>query len=102
MHYTQRLKELREDKDQKQEAIAIILDISRQQYQLYESGKRKLPIDKLIILCEYYKVSSDYILGFTHNPEPHWNTKNKNTKNNNVTFNGNVNITGGKNKIHLE
>lgn len=64
MHYTQRLKDLREDNDLKQEAVAITLNITRQQYQLYESGKRKLPIDKLIILCKFYNVSADYILGF--------------------------------------
>lgn len=76
MHYTQRLRELREDHDQKQESIAIELNITRQQYQLYESGKRKLPIDLLIKLCKYYNVSSDYILGFTNKPQPKWNIKN--------------------------
>ena len=54
MHYTQRLKDLREDKELKQEAIAIVLKITRQQYQLYESGKRKLPIDLLITLCRLH------------------------------------------------
>ena len=87
MHYTQRLKELREDNDHKQESIALELKITRQQYQLYESGKRKLPIDHLITLCRFYDVSSDYILGFTNDPKPHWNIKNQ------------VNITD-KNKIH--
>ena len=90
MHYTQRLKDLREDSDQKQETIAKILKITRQQYQLYESGKRKLPIDKLIELCKYYNVSSDYILGLTNDPKPNWTTKN------------NITITGGKNKLHFE
>ena len=66
MHYTQRLKDLREDKELKQEAIAIVLKITRQQYQLCESGKRKLPIDLLITLCRFYNVSADYILGFTN------------------------------------
>lgn len=66
MHYTQRLRDLREDKELKQEAIAIVLKITRQQYQLYESGKRKLPIDLLITLCRFYNVSADYILGFTN------------------------------------
>lgn len=63
MYYTQRLKDIREDNDLKQEAVAITLNITRQQYQLYESGKRKLPIDKLILLCKYYNVSADYLLG---------------------------------------
>lgn len=63
MHYTQRLRDTRTDKDQSQEEIAKALDITRQQYQLYESGKRKLPIDKLKTLCLFYGVSADYILG---------------------------------------
>lgn len=65
MHFTQRIRDLREDKDLKQEDVAKVLNITRQQYQLYESGKRKLPIDLLIELCNFYDVSSDYILGFT-------------------------------------
>ena len=57
------MKDLREDHDLKQEQIAKELNITRQRDQLYESGKRKLPIDKLIELCKYYKVSADYVLG---------------------------------------
>ena len=68
MHYTKRLKDLREDKDLKQEAIAITLKITRQQYQLYESGKRKLPIDMLVTLCKFYNKSADYILGLIDEP----------------------------------
>jgi len=65
--YLKRMRDLREDHDLKQEQIAAQLNITRQQYQLYESGKRKLPIDKLIELCKYYKVSADYILGIDFN-----------------------------------
>ena len=62
---TKRLRDLREDNDFKQEVVAKVLGITRQQYQLYESGKRKLPVDKLKMLCEFYNVSADYILGLT-------------------------------------
>lgn len=62
---TKRLRDLREDNDFKQDAVAKTLGITRQQYQLYESGKRKLPIDKLKTLCKLYNVSADYILGLT-------------------------------------
>lgn len=65
MHFTKRMRDLREDRDFTQDYIAKILNITRQQYQLYESGKRKLPIDLLAELCKFYNVSSDYILGFT-------------------------------------
>lgn len=64
-----RLKELREDNDKTQKDIAGILDITRPQYQLYESGKRDLPIDLLKELCKYYNVSADYILELTDKTE---------------------------------
>lgn len=57
-----RIKELRTDNDATQADIAAILGITQQQYQLYESGKRSLPIDYLQVLCMHYKVSADYIL----------------------------------------
>ena len=57
-----RIKELRTDHDATQADIAAIVGITQQQYQLYESGKRSLPIDYLQTLCLHYKVSADYIL----------------------------------------
>ena len=42
--YLKRLKDIREDKDLLQKQIAIILEITRQQYGLYESGQRNIPI----------------------------------------------------------
>lgn len=63
MIYTTRMRELREDSDNKQETIAKLLHITKQQYSLYETGKRKLPIDHLQKLCIFYEISADYILG---------------------------------------
>ena len=54
---------LREDRDLKQKDVAAFLGITQQQYSLYESGKRKLPVDLLARLCLFYGVSSDYVLG---------------------------------------
>ncbi len=68
VHFTQRLRDLREDNDLNQEQIAKVLEITRQQYQLYESGKRELKISHLIKLCKFYDVSADYVLGFTDIP----------------------------------
>ena len=69
MHYYQRLRDLREDHDKKQEDIAQILSISRQQYQLYESGKRELPMHLFILLARYYNVSLDYLAGLQDTPK---------------------------------
>lgn len=65
---TKRLKDIREDNDLYQKDIAEVLKITRSQYQLYESGKRQIPIDKLTELCIYYNLSADYILGLTDKP----------------------------------
>lgn len=61
-----RLKDLREDMDLKQKEIADIIKTTQQQYSKYELGERLIPIDKLIILANYYNVSIDYIVGRTN------------------------------------
>lgn len=61
-----RLKDLREDADLKQRDIAEYLHIKQNTYSQYENGQRQLPIDALIKLAQYYKVSTDYILGLSN------------------------------------
>ena len=56
------LRALREDSDLSQKKIAEMLSITQQQYQLYESGKRELPLHHLAALCRFYGVSADYLL----------------------------------------
>lgn len=63
-----RLQDLREDADLRQEDVAKVLGITRQQYQLYESGKREIKFSMVIELARYYKVSIDYIAGLTNDP----------------------------------
>ncbi len=60
-----RLKELREDSDIKQEALAKYLHIKQNTYSQYENQQRQLPIEILVKLSKYYNVSTDYILGLT-------------------------------------
>ena len=69
MYIYKRLRDLREDSDNKQDAIAQVLNISRQQYQLYESGKRELPMHHFITLSRYYNVSLDYLAGLIETPK---------------------------------
>ena len=58
-----KLKELREENNVSQKEIAEHLNIKQNTYSQYETGKRQLPIDVLIKLAKFYKVSTDYILG---------------------------------------
>ena len=69
MYTYQRLRDLREDNDRKQEDIAQILNVTRQQYQLYESGKRELPMHHFVTLARYYNVSLDYLAGLVDTPK---------------------------------
>ena len=68
MYDYQRLKDTREDADKKQEDIAFVLNITRQQYQLYESGKREMPMHHFVTLAQYYNVSLDYLAGLIDRP----------------------------------
>ena len=54
---------MREDLKKTQAEIAEILSITKQQYYLYESGKRELPMHLFIVLAKYYNVSLDYLAG---------------------------------------
>lgn len=65
--YLDKLKSLRIDNDLKQSDVAKALFISQNSYCQYELGRRQLPIQLLIKLCRYYKVSADYILGLSDN-----------------------------------
>ena len=68
MNYTKRLRDLRIDNDLTQEDVARVLNTTKQNYGMYENGKRRLGIDDLITLSDFYKVSTDYILGLKYKP----------------------------------
>ena len=69
MHYTTRLRDLREDHDKTQQEIADVLGTSQTMYARYERGANEFPIRHLLTLCDYYGVSADYILGRTDCPQ---------------------------------
>ncbi len=65
MRYCKIIRDLREDADLTQFQVAQILGTSQTMYARYERGANELPIHHLLTLCEYYKVSSDYVLGLS-------------------------------------
>ena len=67
MSYIKRIRDLREDHDKTQQDIADILGTSQTMYARYERGANEMPIRHLIVLCKYYGVSADYILGLKDN-----------------------------------
>lgn len=64
--YFQRLRDLREDKDLRQEDVAAILGINQTVYSRYERGFQTIPVTHLIQLADFYGVTTDYILGRTN------------------------------------
>lgn len=62
----QRLTDLREDADLKQNTVAKLLGTSQTQYSRWERGEREIPFHHVITLAIYYKVSIDYIAGLTN------------------------------------
>ena len=61
-----RIRDLREDNNLTQAEIAKIIETDQSYYAKYESGKRPIPFDRVIILAQFYKVSLDYIAGLTN------------------------------------
>lgn len=58
-----RIKDLREDHDLTQDTLSKQLNISQRAYSHFETGTRGIPIDILIKLADFYKVSLDYLVG---------------------------------------
>ena len=65
--YFQRLRDLREDMDMNQTQIADILGIKQTVYSRYERGFQTIPVEHILVLADYYGVSTDYIFGRTNN-----------------------------------
>ncbi len=64
------IRDLREDNDIRQIELAKFLEITPQQYSLYETGKREFKLKHIKQLCKFYNVSADYILGLPDLPYP--------------------------------
>ena len=62
---SERLLDIREDAELNQEEMAEILKVSQANYSRWETGKELIPLSKLNLLCNYFNVSMDYIIGLT-------------------------------------
>ena len=60
-----RMRDLREDHDKTQQEIAELLNMHRRRY---ESGERETPSWVIVKLAQYYRVSTDYLLGLKDEP----------------------------------
>lgn len=85
---SERLKQLREEKELMQKEIASFLNISTSAYGFYEQDKRTPTPDVLSKLADYFNVSVDYLLGKTNtrNSSSKDSTPTKKEKKNHDTF----------------
>ncbi len=63
MDYVDKLTAMRQDRDISQKEIARILNCQQSAISKYERKLREYKIKDIILLCEFYNVSADYILG---------------------------------------
>lgn len=61
-----RIRDLREDHDLNQTAVAKMLGMSQTGYSKYETGENDLPTSVLIKLARFYNTSIDYLLEETN------------------------------------
>ncbi len=64
---TERIRDIREEKDLRQIDVARILNVSQANYSRWENGTELMPLKKLTIFCNYFNVSMDYVIGITRN-----------------------------------
>ena len=69
MDYRTRLRNVREDRDLTQAEIGRVLQKSQQGYNHIEAGRAELKIEDLIMLCRFYNLSADYLIGLTDREE---------------------------------
>ena len=68
--FPDRLKELRNSKNVTQKEMAELLGLKHDRnYRYYEAGKLELSSSKILVLAEYFNVSTDYLLGLTDCPD---------------------------------
>ena len=66
-----RIRDLREDRDLNQTAVAKMLGMSQTGYSKYETGENDIPTWVLIKLAQFYGTSVDYLLGITDEENPY-------------------------------
>lgn len=64
--FSNRLTKVREERGIKRQQAADDIGITRASLEYYEKGKRKPDTEILMKLCDYYKVSADYLLGISN------------------------------------
>ena len=68
--FGQRLYEIRKKNHETQTDLGAVLGIAKSRVSEIESGKNTTTAERIALICEHYKISADYLLGLSDNPEP--------------------------------
>ena len=66
-----RIKELREDKKESQQKLAMLLNVSQTMISRYELEQAYPDVEMLIKLAEHFRVSVDYLIGVSESKLPY-------------------------------
>ena len=67
--FPERLKQLRDVRGVSQAAVSKEIGVSRYAIYSYEKGKTAPTLDGLIMLADYFDVTTDYLLGRSDTPK---------------------------------
>ena len=66
--FGQRVKEARIANHETQQDLADFLGAAKNSISEIENGKRTTTAEKIALICEHYRVSADYLLGLSDDP----------------------------------
>ena len=64
--FGENLRKLRDRHDMTQEALGKLLNVTQSTIAYYESGKKQPTLETLIIIANYFEVSTDFLLNRTN------------------------------------
>ncbi|MEQ2444500.1 helix-turn-helix transcriptional regulator [Pseudoflavonifractor sp. CLA-AP-H29] len=68
--FASRLRGLRQERKEAQPVLADLLGVSVNQISEMERGRKTTSFERLVLLCQHYNVSSDYLLGLSDKRQP--------------------------------
>ena len=64
--FGENIRKLRDRHDMTQEALGKLLNVTQSTIAYYESGKKQPTLETLIIIADYFEVSTDFLLNRTN------------------------------------
>jgi len=73
--FGQRLKEIRSKNGETQPELGAFLGIGKSRISEIENGITSTKVENIVMICEHYRISADYLLGLSDDPEPNGVTR---------------------------